>query len=226
MRQLFIGAILFSIIAPSLRADGIGSGFIVRENGYIVTNHHVIENAKEIWVVVPGRPTEMRATVMMDDSLHDLALLKIRDNNDYDVLHVVSSDVASVMDDVFVFGYPLEPILGDGVSASHGQINALRPGFLQIDATVNPGNSGGPVLNDRGEVIGVVVSRVSAMYVLKSVSTHGVVRRRIYRLTVNGSIPTVIFINRSRKRLRPKSVPGVCIMPIVAWELFATAPSF
>jgi serine protease Do len=98
-------------------ADGTGSGFIVRKDGYIITNHHVVEGAREIWVAVPGKTADLRASVQLDDSLHDLALIKI-EGRDYEALDVASSGSVQVMDDVFVFGYPLEDILGTGVSAS------------------------------------------------------------------------------------------------------------
>ncbi len=165
-RKLLAGVILLATIAPNLKADGTASGFIVRKDGYVITNHHVVENAREIYVSVPGKTNDASAAVIVDDTVHDLALLKIQGDN-YDVLPVGDSDGAQIMDDVFVFGYPLGNILGDGVSASRGQINAVRPGLLQIDATVNPGNSGGPVLNDRGEVVGVVKSSINPLYVLK-----------------------------------------------------------
>jgi Trypsin-like peptidase domain len=150
------------------KADWTGSGFMARKDGYVVTNHHVIADAKEIWVDIPGKSGEFPATVAGDDSLHDLALLKIPGTSGYDVLPVVSSDLAQATDEVYVFGYPLGEILGEQVSVSHGQINAIRSGHLQIDAAVNPGNSGGPVLNTSGEVIGVVHARLNAAYVLEA----------------------------------------------------------
>jgi Trypsin-like peptidase domain len=159
---------ILSALTVSGFADGVGSGFIVRKEGYIVTNHHVIENAKEIWVKIPGKSIDFRASVATDDSVHDLALLKIEDasNTVFDTLQISGAE-SHVMDDIFVFGYPFGNMLGDEVSATHGQINAIRGGFLQIDASVNPGNSGGPVLNDRGEVVGVVRARLDASYALE-----------------------------------------------------------
>jgi S1-C subfamily serine protease len=89
--------------------------------------------------------------VQLDDSLHDLALIKIEGLN-YETPDVASSSSVQVMDDVFVIGYPLENILGGGVSASRGQINAIRGGVLQIDAAVNPATPADlSQTNDRGD---------------------------------------------------------------------------
>jgi len=166
----FCGLVLLLTFTVDCSADGNGTGFIVRKEGYVVTNQHVIEGAKEIWVKVPGKKVDFRASVVIDDSVHDLALLKIQNeldpNRAFDILPISGTE-PQVMDDVFVFGYPFGSMLGEEVSASHGQINAIRGRFLQIDATVNPGNSGGPVLNDRGEVVGVIKARLSASYALE-----------------------------------------------------------
>ena len=159
-------AIAASASLATCKADWTGSGFMVRKDGHVVTNHHVVAGAKEIWVVIPGKSGEFPANIAADDSLHDLALLKIPATSDYDILPVVSSDSVQVIDEVYVFGYPLGEILGERVSVSRGQINAIRDGYLQIDAAVNPGNSGGPVLNSSGEVIGVVHARINAAYIL------------------------------------------------------------
>jgi S1-C subfamily serine protease len=77
---LFSLVILLALTA-SCFADGSGSGFVVRKEGYVVTNHHVIEGAKEIWVKVPGKTIDFRASVVIDNSVHDLALLKIQDTS-------------------------------------------------------------------------------------------------------------------------------------------------
>ena len=161
-------AIAATAILATCKADWTGSGFMARKDGYVVTNHHVIANAKEIWVAIPGKSGEFPATIVADDSLHDLALLKIPGTSDYDILPVVSSDSAQVIDEVYVFGYPLGEILGEKVSVSRGQINAIRGRYLQIDAAVNPGNSGGPVVNSGGEVIGVVHAKINAAYILEA----------------------------------------------------------
>lgn len=159
---------ILSALTVSGFADGSGSGFIVRKEGCVATNHHVIDNAKEIWIKVPGKTVDFRANVAIDDSVHDLALLRIEDNSNtvFDALQISGSE-PHVMDDIFVFGYPFGDLLGEEMSASRGQINAIRGRFLQIDASVNPGNSGGPVLNDRGEVVGVVRARLNASYALE-----------------------------------------------------------
>jgi hypothetical protein len=114
------------------------------------------------------------ASVVADDDYKDLALLKIGVGN-LDFLPIGESQKVKVLDTIFVLGYPLAPALGADVSASQGQVNALRDTgripLLQIDANVNPGNSGGPVLNDRGEVVGIVVAKLNAAFFLKEIGS-------------------------------------------------------
>ena len=110
--------LILLVLTASCFADGSGSGFIVPKEGYVVTNHHEIEDAKEIWVQVPGKMIDFRASVVIDDSVHDLTLLKIQDSSNtvFDALQISDSE-PHVMDDIFVFGYPFGDMLGKEMSA-------------------------------------------------------------------------------------------------------------
>ncbi len=142
---------------PQGPVRGVGSGFIVDEDGYVVTNNHVIDGADEI-VVTLHDGTENRATLVGTDPKTDLAVLKI-DADGLSAATFGNSDAARVGDWVVAIGNPF----GFGGSATVGIISArgrdLRAGpyddFLQIDAPINQGNSGGPVFNTAGQVIGV-----------------------------------------------------------------------
>jgi hypothetical protein len=143
-------------------ADSTGSGFIVRTNGYILSNAHVVAVAKKLQVVLHDGSVH-DAKLIESDTYKDLALLKI-DAPGLVAAPLGDSARVEVMDAVMALGYPLGTALGSGVSAYEGKVNAVReeekvPKF-QIDATVNSGNSGGPLINDRGEVIGVIVAKV------------------------------------------------------------------
>jgi serine protease Do len=158
---------------PLLGETVSGSGFVIQSDGYVLTNHHVVADANQIDVVVPGKG-HFIASVVADDDYKDLALLKIGVTN-LEALPISESKEVNVLDTVVVLGYPLVTALGADVSASEGQVNAIRDEgripLLQIDANVNPGNSGGPALNDRKEVIGVVVSKLNAPFFLREMGT-------------------------------------------------------
>lgn len=139
------------------RAQGAGSGFIVDDEGYIVTNNHVIEGADEVTVrLIDDR--EFEAEVVGYDEQTDLALLKIK-ADDLTVSRFGNSDQARVGDWVVAIGNPF----GLGGTATVGIVSArgrdIQSGpydnYLQIDAPINRGNSGGPVFNTEGEVVGV-----------------------------------------------------------------------
>jgi hypothetical protein len=171
MRAWFWAVFGFQFLSACLFGqDSIGSGFVIRSDGYVLTNRHVIDNATGIEVMVPG-VGQFHASVVADDSYKDLALLKIGAVG-LDALPIAESKGVSVLDPVIVLGYPYGLALGSEVSASEGKVNAIRDEgkipLLQIDANVNPGNSGGPALNDRGEVVGVVVSKLNVAYFLKT----------------------------------------------------------
>jgi hypothetical protein len=158
-------AVFVLLVRMSFADVASGSGFIIQADGFVLTNYHVIEGSSMIAVVVPGRqPVE--AKIVSTDRSRDLALLKIPLTN-MPTLPIGSSQSVQVLDPITILGYPLTDLLGADVSACDGKVNALRdegpaPRF-QIDANVNPGNSGGPLLNNRGEVIGIVVSKVDAV---------------------------------------------------------------
>lgn len=141
---------------------GVGSGFIFGEDGYIVTNHHVVQNAEEINVtLLDGR--EYIGRVIGADPLTDLAVVKIESDEALPTVILGDSDVARVGEWVIAIGNPygLSNTVTVGVLSAKGRpITAGDTGreyenFLQTDAAINPGNSGGPLLNLQGEVIGI-----------------------------------------------------------------------
>ncbi len=151
--------------------SGLGSGFILNDDGYVVTNNHVIEGETRIAVVfyqnTPGGLVRRRIDGIEIVALNpfvDLALLKIPPQNDLKLGHVIlgSLDGLNAGDGVFAIGNPL----GLERSVSQGILSTLNRNFegliyLQTDAAINPGNSGGPLFNLRGEVIGVTNMKAS-----------------------------------------------------------------
>jgi serine protease Do len=137
---------------------GAGTGFIFTDNGHIATNYHVVENADEITVTLhDGR--EFKAEVMGTDPDTDLAVLKIDAKGPLPYVKFGDSDAVRVGHPVIAIGNPFglgDTVTAGIVSAEHRTIGAGRyDDFLQIDAPINRGNSGGPTFNLAGEVIGI-----------------------------------------------------------------------
>ena len=134
---------------------GVGSGFIVSEDGYILTNHHVVDGASSI-VVSLNDKREFKAKVIGSDERSDVAVLKI-EGEQLPFLNTANSDEIKVGQWVMAAGSPFG--LKNTVTA--GIVSAIKrdPGeyesFIQTDAAVNPGNSGGPLVNMSGEVVGI-----------------------------------------------------------------------
>ena len=139
---------------------GMGSGFIVSEDGYVITNHHVVDGANEIQVTLTNNKTYSAQVVGTDREL-DLAVLKISPDGKLPVLKFGSSEGIEVGDWVIAIGNPygLDHTVTVGVISAKGRpVNIEDRKFrnlLQTDASINPGNSGGPLLNLNGEVVGV-----------------------------------------------------------------------
>ncbi len=139
------------------RGTALGSGFIISADGYVVTNNHVIENSDQIEIeFFDGRL--MEATVVGTDPKTDIALLKVKAKDKLKFVRFGDSNEAKVGDWVLAIGNPL----GQGFSVSAGIISARGRAlsgsyddFIQTDAAINRGNSGGPLFNMDGEVIGV-----------------------------------------------------------------------
>jgi serine protease Do len=135
-----------------------GSGFLISEDGYIVTNHHVVKDATQITVILNDE-REYTATVKSADPRTDVALLKIEEKG-LPFLTFGNSDALKVGEWVVAIGNPfgLEATLTVGVVSAKGRQDvgiSSYEDFIQTDAAINPGNSGGPLLNLRGEVVGI-----------------------------------------------------------------------
>lgn len=144
---------------PAQQASG--SGVIVSEDGYIVTNNHVIDRAEQILVVLNDK-REYNAMLVGTDPTTDIALLKIDENN-LPVILIGNSDELRVGEWVLAVGNPFNltsTVTAGIVSAKARNINILNAdmkieSFIQTDAAVNPGNSGGALVNTRGELVGI-----------------------------------------------------------------------
>ncbi len=147
----------FNQMPQSRKEQSLGSGFIISDDGYIVTNNHVIKGADQIKVILHNK-TEYDARIIGTDPVTDLALIKIK-GKDLNPLKFGSSSDAEVGSWVVAIGSPfgLEQTVTAGIISAKGRILGSGPydDFIQTDASINPGNSGGPLLNLEGEVIGI-----------------------------------------------------------------------
>jgi S1-C subfamily serine protease len=141
--------------------QGLGSGFLISPDGYILTNEHVIDGATSITVTMDGQTKSIPAQVVGSDTNLDLAVLKVSAGSNLPYLKLGDSDGMRVGEWVIAIGNPygLDHTVTVGVlSAKARPVSAGShnyPNLLQTDASINPGNSGGPLLNLNGEVIGI-----------------------------------------------------------------------
>ena len=139
------------------KASSLGSGFIISEDGTVVTNNHVIANAEDIIVRIKDK--EYKASVLGADPYADIAVLKIETNEKFTPVKFGDSDKARVGDWVVAIGNPFGlggTVTSGIISARNRDINLTRyDDFIQTDASINQGNSGGPLFNLDGDVVGI-----------------------------------------------------------------------
>ena len=137
--------------------SALGSGVIVTKDGYIITNHHVIEGADEVTVTIQGDKKEYDAKIIGSDSKSDLAVIKIK-GDDFNAIKFYDSDKVKIGDIVFALGNPF----GVGQTITQGMVSATGRSsvgiveyedFIQTDAPINPGNSGGALVNSAGYLL-------------------------------------------------------------------------
>lgn len=211
--------------------QGAGSGVIITNDGYIVTNNHVVSEANEIEVVLNDKRT-FTATVVGTDPSTDIALIKI-DANDLPIIAFGNSDELKVGEWVLAVGNPFNltsTVTAGIVSAKARNINILNAemkieSFIQTDAAVNPGNSGGALVNTRGELVGINTAIASqtgsfAGYsfaipssivskVVSDIRQYGVVQRAVLGVEIRD------INNEFAKEKNLKSMKGAYVVNVV-----------
>lgn len=151
----------FRAVPQPRESTGLGSGFIISTDGYILTNDHVVEGATDIKVYLSSRQEPYDAKIVGEDAELDLAIIKINAGHNLPVLKFGDSNQTKVGNWVIAIGNPygLDHTVTVGVISAKGRpVNIEGRQFknlIQTDASINPGNSGGPLLNLQGEVVGI-----------------------------------------------------------------------
>ncbi len=150
---------------------GYGSGFFITASGYFISNYHVVKDAKRVELKTSSGLKE--AQVIRVDKQNDLALLKVEGK--YNELKI-STSPPSLADEVLAMGFPMPTLQGFSPKVTKGIISSLSGmgddiRYYQIDAAIQPGNSGGPLLDSNGVVVGVNTSKLNDLYVIESNNT-------------------------------------------------------
>ncbi len=155
---------------------GSGTGFILNTDGFIATNFHVIQDAKDIEVVFPSKDgmKTYRVNVFLSDKTNDIAILKIVDSTFKKITYLPYelSDDYEVGEEVFTIGYPQPEIMGTESKLTTGIINSLSGidndnTCMQISVPIQPGNSGGPLFNSKGNIVGITTSSLNSIFMVK-----------------------------------------------------------
>lgn len=163
---LITSKISTSMFGQSTTGTSTGSGFVLTQDGYVVTNHHVVDKASAVSVTMHDGK-EYPAKVIGSDATNDVALLKIEEEVTLQAVTVGSSDALKVGDQVIAIGNPLGELTSTltvgYVSAKERNVttDGTTINMIQTDAAINSGNSGGPLFNSQGQVVGITTAKYS-----------------------------------------------------------------
>ena len=223
--------------------QGLGSGAFITADGYVVTNNHVVENADELRVVLfDGR--ELEAEVVGADPFSDLAVLKV-EGDDFPSIPFGDSDALRVGQWVLAVGSPLSEELSNtvtsGIISSLGRFGGApdpsgRPtisNYIQSDAAVNPGNSGGPLVNLRGEIVGInsaIATRTGTYNGISFAIPSNIVRSTVEQLIDTGEVERgylgISFAPASLSLRRALDVgPGAAVIGDIAEDASGATPA-
>jgi S1-C subfamily serine protease len=151
--------------------ESSGTGFFVSDNGLIISCAHVVDDANKIETIINGKKYSLEIVSMNKNT--DLALLKIIDYINPLFFSIEKFNSQNIGDRIYALGYPLSNILGSEIRVTDGIISSKTgiesdPTYFQISAPVQPGNSGGPIVNEKFNVIGVAASRLSDSYTVRN----------------------------------------------------------
>ena len=152
--------------APQPRIQS-GTGFFINASGVLVTNYHVIAGQSRVAVADPQRNASAFARVLKVDKVNDLALLQIDVASN--PIPLATTNPSKRGEEILTLGYPSPTVQGTQQKATFGRVNSLSGygddvRFIQVDLPIQPGNSGGPLINTRGEVVGIVTSQLRGNY--------------------------------------------------------------
>ncbi len=158
-------------------AASSGTGFFISKNGHIVTNNHVIKGCNEVQALFNGRRLE--AQIIAKDNLNDLAVLRVDQKPPH--IFPLSSGNPKLLQDIYVAGYPFGKFMSSSIKVTKGIVSALAGlgdnySEIQIDAAIQPGNSGGPIVDEFGNIVGVAVAKLD---IKKVIEDYGVIPENV-----------------------------------------------
>jgi S1-C subfamily serine protease len=193
-----------------------GTGFVLNQNGFIITNYHVIENAKIIMIkgINEDFNNSNEALIYLFDRNNDIAILKLKDDNISikNIPYDFKASISDVGESIFILGYPLRSSMGDEVKITDGIISS-NSGYAgdislyQITAPVQPGNSGGPLFDSNGSVIGIISAKhkeaQNVSYAIKISFLNNLINisNKGFILNINNSISN-LSLSEKIKRIR------------------------
>jgi serine protease Do len=163
-----VAEVIYGTVYGDTTLEASGSGFIISEDGYIVTNYHVVSGASGVSVVVPGFSDPFPAVLVGTDNRMDIAVLKIESEEKFPQMILGDSDLLQVGELAVAIGNPFGEFAGTvtvGVISAVNReldIEGVKYNLLQTDASINNGNSGGPLVNSYGEVVGVTNAKMNS----------------------------------------------------------------
>jgi serine protease Do len=174
-------------ISEKDRQKYMGSCFLLTKEGLVLTSYHIVRNSKKIEVVFPQKNISKEAIIKIQDSQNDIAILELR-NFDFSELFnesipysIGDISLAKIGQEIFTLGFPLGDAMGTRPRLSTGKIDSLfglrdDPRHFQISNPLQPGNNGGPLFNNKGELVGIVVSGLDAKYLYEN---YGIIPQNV-----------------------------------------------
>jgi hypothetical protein len=205
MFKLFTSLFLLLISTATLSEEryGNGSGFFITDNGYFVTNYHVIENAKKI-LIVDQFGYFLNTRVIKFDKIHDIAILKV--DGLFKSIPITTSSKVLRGAKIVAVGYPNTSIQGVQPKVTDGLVNSLAgikddPRYFQISAPIQGGNSGGPLLDMNANVIGLVSAKLDNSFVIKT--TGDIPQNVNYAVKSDYILDLIYSIPDAKSNLKP-----------------------